>query len=487
MSHHHCTTSARPHHGTDRYLRIVRLAVGIALLAGVVAAETATYSYDDNGRLVSVTYGGGNTVSYVYDAATNTVRETTSSAANTLQVWLSPADAGSVSGTGIACPPDCSEAFTGSPTVTLTTAPAAGFVFLHWTEDLTGAPNPATVTMAGDRMATAYLGASGGHTDLDGLADQIEMGPNGDQPGFDGNRDGLPDYQQDNVASLPTADGTDYATLAVADGLRLVDVTAVADPSADRSPPPGVSFPFGFFAFTVSGLDPEACTTVDLFLPPARLTSYYKYGPTVTDPDPHWYEFVHYHPALPGAETLPVAEGSLVRLFLCDAQLGDNVLTADGLIADPGGPAGVEILAAGIDVSPLNVSFGTVEVGASANSVVTVTASGAADLMLGTVGAGDPLAAPFEITADDCSGATLASGSSCQLSVRFEPAAAGEATDSFAIPSNAADQPVVTVAVRGTGEAQQIQAIPTLSGLGLALLILGLAACGVAILWCRLR
>lgn len=459
----------------------------VLLSVSLAVAQTVTYSYDDNGRLASVTYGDGTTVIYEYDASTNTVRETASSAANTLFVSVSPADGGVVSGTGISCPPDCSESFSASPQVTLTAAAAGGLEFLSWGGNLAGSPNPATVTMAGDRTANAYFGAVGGHTDLDGLDDLTEMGPDGD-PGYDGNFDGIPDYQQDTVASLPAAGGDAWATLVVADGLTLADVAATADPSAGEAPPPGLTFPFGFFAFTVGGLDAGGCTTVDLHLPPARLPSYYKHGPTPDDPAPHWYEFVRYHPALPGAAMLPSDQGSLVRIWLCDGQTGDSVLVADGLVVDPGGPVGEEIAPApAIDVDPTSVDVGEVAVGGSSQRTVTVANVGDGDLVLGQVAAADPLASPFSVILDACSGAVLAAGASCQLSVGFAPHVAGDQTDTFDIPSNDPAAASVTVAVAGTGIDVGATPIPTLGEIGIAILILLVAALGIGLLRKRFR
>ena len=462
-------------------IRFVVCVACVLLTTPFAFSETMTFTYDDNGRLASVTYGDGATVTYEYDASTNTVREVAASEDDTLFVAVSPAGGGVVTGAGISCPPDCSEAFADSPQVTLTAAAAPGLEFLQWGETLAGAPNPAVVTMDGDRMATAYFGAVGGHTDLDGLDDLTEMGPNGD-PGYDGNFDGIPDYQQDTVASLPTAMGDAWATLVVQDGLTLANVTATADPSKDKGPPPGVTFPFGFFAFTVGGLDPGGCTTVDLHLPPARLPSYYKYGPTLDDTAPHWYEFVHYHPALPGAAMLPTDHGSLVRIWLCDAQTGDSVLVEDGLIVDPGGPVGEEISSvAQIDVNPTTIDLGDVPLGSSSQQMVTVANTGDGDLVLGAIAAADPLSWPFSVITDACSNVVLSAGASCQLTVAFAPTSAGDRSDTFDIPSNDPVSPSLTVAVAGRGIDNAVNEIPTLGTTGIVFLILLLAAVGMGL------
>ncbi len=105
-------------------------------------------------------------------------------------------------------------------------------------------------------------------------------------------------------------------------------------------------------------------------------------------------------------------------------------------------------------VSPNNdlmVPFGTVSAGGSAAQTVTITNSGNAALVIGTVGSADPLAAPFSITNDTCSNQTVAPAASCTLTISFAPAAAGTFTDSFNIPSNDTAKPSVTVNVSGTG------------------------------------
>ncbi|QLH40885.1 MAG: RHS repeat protein [Defluviicoccus sp.] len=47
----------------------------VTVYKGDAAPLSATYTYDGRGRLVSVTYDGGKTITYTYDAAGNRVRE----------------------------------------------------------------------------------------------------------------------------------------------------------------------------------------------------------------------------------------------------------------------------------------------------------------------------------------------------------------------------------------------------------------------------
>lgn len=98
-----------------------------------------------------------------------------------------------------------------------------------------------------------------------------------------------------------------------------------------------------------------------------------------------------------------------------------------------------------------NVSFGNVGVGDSAEQTVTISNTGEVDLVIGNVATADPLAAPFSIVADACSGKSLAPGVDCTLTVRFSPSAEGPFDDTFDIPSNDPDENPGTIFLNGTG------------------------------------
>jgi len=163
--------------------------------------------------------------------------------------------------------------------------------------------------------------------DSDAVSDNIEGGaPNGG----DGNKDGIPDSQQVNVASLPNAVDGRYVTLASPDATRLVNVIAVANPSPWNAPA-GVAFPLGFFEFTVEGVTVGGATTVTLYIP-QKVDTYWKYGAEPGDPTDHWYEFL-FDGTTPGAEIL---RGKEVILHFVDGQRGDDDLQANGRIVEPG-------------------------------------------------------------------------------------------------------------------------------------------------------
>jgi len=100
-----------------------------------------------------------------------------------------------------------------------------------------------------------------------------------------------------------------------------------ASPPAGTAPA-GVSFPHGLFDLTASGCAEGATLTITItyqqVLPPG--TVYWKYGLTAGNISPHWYQ-------------LPAVIASNTATFsITDGGLGDDDLTANGTIVDPGGP-----------------------------------------------------------------------------------------------------------------------------------------------------
>ncbi len=122
--------------------------------------------------------------------------------------------------------------------------------------------------------ANAVLGATAVHTAVitdddvggDGVSLAEEFGPDGNDPAYDGNDDGIPDGAQGSAASLFTADGQSHVTLATRDASPLASVRAVDNPSPADAPD-NFTFPYGFFEFTISGPAPGAATILDIHLP----------------------------------------------------------------------------------------------------------------------------------------------------------------------------------------------------------------------------
>ncbi len=182
------------------------------------------------------------------------------------------------------------------------------------------------------------IGAFETSVDTDGVSDALEdAGPNGG----DGNSDSIPDSQQSEVTSLPNSADQQYVTLVSATNTNMVAVAAIQNPSPANSPA-GIQFPIGHLEFTVENVSVGNATTVTLILPDdTMVNTYYKYGRTVDDPTPHWYEFLF--DGLTGAEIFagPDAdtEPEIIILHFVDGQRGDDDLSANGQLKDPGGPA----------------------------------------------------------------------------------------------------------------------------------------------------
>ena len=168
--------------------------------------------------------------------------------------------------------------------------------------------------------------------DMDGVDDGVENeAPNGG----DANQDGTADSEQSHVASLHSSVTGEYVSLVSAPGTSLVAVRAVENPSPGDLPP-GVVFPLGLFQFSVQGLAPGAATSVELLLPNGlEIDTYYKFGPTPSNGTDHWYDFVW--DELTGVE---ISEGKLDLHFI-DGSRGDDDLSANGTVMEPGGPAQV--------------------------------------------------------------------------------------------------------------------------------------------------
>ncbi|MBN2438974.1 MAG: SBBP repeat-containing protein, partial [Deltaproteobacteria bacterium] len=170
--------------------------------------------------------------------------------------------------------------------------------------------------------------------DGDTVPNSEEQGPDGNNPNYDGNGDGTPDCQQNNVASFHAYDqagGRHYITLAIPSDQRIEYVyvpRAFADP-----PPEGVSFPYGLFSFTLGGLPVGGATTMTIYLDGPPPQTYYKYGRTPDNQTDHWYEFAY--DGKTGSEVV----GNTVVLHFMDGRRGDHDLEENGRIVDPGGPA----------------------------------------------------------------------------------------------------------------------------------------------------
>jgi hypothetical protein len=181
-------------------------------------------------------------------------------------------------------------------------------------------------------------------TDKDGISDVREKGADGNNNTYDGNADGIPDYQQSSVSSFLTYDGQNYVTLVAPSGTELSQI-AVTDNPSPADTPEDAEFPFGFFDFSIDGLTPGEAVSVTLILHNASTVSkYYKYGLTPDILTPHWYEFTY------DSQTGAEINGNVITLNFVDGLRGDEDITVNGSIKEPGGP----VLSVTTGVKPLN-------------------------------------------------------------------------------------------------------------------------------------
>ncbi len=119
-----------------------------------------------------------------------------------------------------------------------------------------------------------------------------------------------------------------------------------------------------------------------------------------------------------------------------------------------GGPSAqasrsIEITTAALPVASLSASLlnlGRALPGTSGPAQsLTISNTGAADLVLGALTLTGPGASSFRIGSDHCSGATLRPGAACMVATSFAPAAEGEFTASITIPDNANGPQTVTL------------------------------------------
>lgn len=100
--------------------------------------------------------------------------------------------------------------------------------------------------------------------------------------------------------------------------------------------------------------------------------TYYKYGPTSDNLADHWYEFLWDATTQTGAEIL----SDRIILHFVDGLRGDDDLTVNGQIVEPGAPGNIPIQTVGIDIYP-NRTPNVVYL--SKNYTISVVVFGSAD------------------------------------------------------------------------------------------------------------
>lgn len=301
------------------------LALALATLvsgSAQAASVTATYGYDAIGRLTAVQYSNGQQAGYSYDAAGNLVQvnHNGSGAANHDLTWT-------VSGWGQVTRNPAGTNFAptswnswiasypeGTP-VTLTAAPPAGGAFAGWSGACSGMSLTCNVTMGQARSVGASFTTSGSG----GVAAPIPLSGTGT-----GSVSG----------TLPPGGASSGGALAATvsgggSGQWVFTSAAVIPPPPTAALPAGYDFPYGLLDFQLSlgqaGTSATVVLTYPAPLPPG--TVYWKYGRTQTNPTPHWY-------VLNNAQIT----GNTISFSLTDGGIGDDDLSVNGFIRDPGGP-----------------------------------------------------------------------------------------------------------------------------------------------------
>ena len=177
------------------------------------------------------------------------------------------------------------------------------------------------------------------------MGDAAEKGPDSNDDNYDGNDDATPDFQQKNAASLFTncVQIEDYVTLSTDEECTLTNVTNLPTDELENLPE-DIDFPYGLFEFGIldclANLEPGSAITVTVDLPEGVnlpegqiINTYYKFGPTPDNPEPHWYEFLW------DGETGIEVSGNAIIIYFVDGQRGDDDLDVNGIIFDLGGPA----------------------------------------------------------------------------------------------------------------------------------------------------
>ena len=130
------------------------------------------------------------------------------------------------------------------------------------------------------------------------------------------------------------APGGGKVVLLTVPGAELQDVAVVQIlPEADM--PEGIDFRHGYYQFKLILPVGASFGAVAISFPAGDVpVTYYKYGRTPDNATPHWYEFMWD----PETQTGAVIQGNVVTLYFVDGERGDDDLTVDGLIVDPGAP-----------------------------------------------------------------------------------------------------------------------------------------------------
>jgi len=170
-------------------------------------------------------------------------------------------------------------------------------------------------------------------TDGDGVGDNSDAFPGDMTETADSDGDGTGDVAD---AFPHDAQGTRQVSVDNSNGWSMSDgqfSTGVLIDEYRTTLPDGVELPQGMVSFALAGGTPGANAVMTITYPQALdpTTAWWKFGPTAENNEAHWYVF-------DGA----VISGNTVTLTITDGGAGDDDLTVDGNISDPGGPGNPE-------------------------------------------------------------------------------------------------------------------------------------------------
>lgn len=172
-----------------------------------------------------------------------------------------------------------------------------------------------------------------------------------------------------------------------------------------------------------------------------------------------------------------LTNGTTYYYRVCAYDNAGNVSTGATTSATPQAPI------SNITVNPASLYFASVNVGKSSIKTVTVTNTGTADLVIGTIEITGTDASEFSILNYVCSGQTLAPSGTCRVDVRFSPTSGTPARFSMveyfrqamslltptgykqsksadlSIPSNDPDTPTLEAPLSGKGYSSMMQRI----------------------------
>ena len=104
-----------------------------------------------------------------------------------------------------------------------------------------------------------------------------------------------------------------------------------------------------------------------------------------------------------------------------------------------------------ISVSSTSLDFGSVHVGESSSTNLTVRNSGSANLIIRQITFSGANALDFNPRNDSCTGATLTPSQNCTVQILFSPRSTGSKSATLSISSNDPDTPTQTVSMNGSG------------------------------------